>query len=675
VPDIAATVVVPTRDRPLDLARMLRSLAAQRTERRFEVVLVDDGSEPPASASSFESEVPLRVIRRGGGGPAAARNAGAAEGHGNYLLFTDDDTELAPTWVEAACTFLDDHPGHVGVEGPVSSPPFDPLYEHSLENDRPGAYWTCNIAYRSDTFRQLSGFLENFPDPHCEDLDLAYRAEELGPIGFASGMSVLHHPRALPLRGWMKRARLTGSEAVLFARHRERFGRAARLPARLFPVTSALHNWAGQLRAQAPDLLRSPRRLGRFLVVASAYIGTVVMTAARPRRTGRQAAVAVTRPVRVLFLMPLAHRHGGAENILWSFLQNVDRSRVEPTLVFFEDGPFRAEVASLGMSTHVLRPEDCPRPRIALFPPRVARIVRREAPDLIFSWLVEAQPFASIAGVLTGRARRIAWWQANTPQIDFVERMATALPARAVFMYSHATAAVQRSIWPHRETIVVHPGIDVPARVPEAELARLRDELGLPCGSPVIGIVGRLCSWKGQHHVVRAVGLLRERGHDVHGLIVGGNAYDFEPEYEPRLRALTTELGLDDHVTFTGQVPDGTVHMQLMDVVANASDHEPFGIVLLEAMALGVPVVAVAAGGPAEIVEDGASGLLVPEASPERFADAFERILSSDELRDGLAAGGAQAVEARFTTGRMVEQLSAAIERLNSDAGGLRRAA
>ncbi len=383
----------------------------------------------------------------------------------------------------------------------------------------------------------------------------------------------------------------------------------------------------------------------------------------------------MTRPVKVLFLMPLAHRHGGAENILWNFLRNVDRSRVEPSVVFFDDGPFRAEVESLGMAAHVLRPEDCPRPRIALFPPRLARIVHREAPDLIFSWLIEAQPFASIAGVLTGRARRIAWWQANMPQIDFVERMATALPARAVFMYSHATARVQRSIWPHRETIVVHPGIDAPARVAAEELARRREALGLPAGKPVIGIVGRLCSWKGQHHVVRAIALLRERGLDVHGLIVGGNAYDFEPDYEPRLRALAAELRLDDHVTFTGQVPDGTVHMQLMDVMANASDHEPFGIVLLEAMALGVPVVAVAAGGPAEIVEDGESGLLVRAASGEQFADAFERILSSGELREQLANGGARAVSQRFTTERMVEQLTGAIERLNSDAGGLRRVA
>jgi hypothetical protein len=55
----------------------------------------------------------------------------------------------------------------------------------------------------------------------------------------------------------------------------------------VFPVTSALYHWGGQLRVQAPDLLRSPRRLARFVVVATAYLGTVVMTAARPRRTER----------------------------------------------------------------------------------------------------------------------------------------------------------------------------------------------------------------------------------------------------------------------------------------------------------------------------------------------------------------------------------------------------
>lgn len=282
-----ATVVVPTRDRPHDLARLLRTLAAQRTRHAFEVVVVDDGSEPPVAIDGLGEAADLRVLRRNGDGPAAARNAGAATARGRYIVFTDDDTEVAPSWLEAACDFLDAHEDHVGVEGVVTSPPFDPLYEHSLVNDAPGAYWTCNIAYRRDVFERLDGFLVSFPDPHCEDLDLAYRAAELGPIGFARDMAVVHHPRPLSLRRWIGRARLTASEAVLFDRHRSRFGRAARLPARLFPVASALDLWRRQLRAQGPGLLRSPRRLARFAMVASLYIGTVVVTAARPSRTRR----------------------------------------------------------------------------------------------------------------------------------------------------------------------------------------------------------------------------------------------------------------------------------------------------------------------------------------------------------------------------------------------------
>jgi GT2 family glycosyltransferase len=164
----------------------------------------------------------------------------------------------------------------------VNSPPFDPLYEHSLENRAPGAYWTCNIAYRRGIFARLGGFLEDFPAPHCEDLDLAYRASRLGPIGFAAGMATTHFPRPVSLRGWVARARLTRSEALLFRRHSERFGRSARLPPRVFPIVGALYHWARQLRTEAPALLRSPRRLARFAAVAGVYIGTVVVTSVAP---------------------------------------------------------------------------------------------------------------------------------------------------------------------------------------------------------------------------------------------------------------------------------------------------------------------------------------------------------------------------------------------------------
>jgi glycosyltransferase involved in cell wall biosynthesis len=181
-------------------------------------------------------------------------------------------------------------------------------------------------------------------------------------------------------------------------------------------------------------------------------------------------------------------------------------------------------------------------------------------------------------------------------------------------------------------------------------------------------------TWKGQHHVLRAIALLRDRGRDVHGLIVGGDAHGFEPEYEPALHRLARELDIEDRVTFTGQVPNGARYMQLMDVVLNASDAEPFGIVVLEGMALRVPVVAVDNAGPAEIIEHGVSGLLVPAATPEHFAHACERLVDSPEERVRLAEGGRARYLEHFTRVRMVDELTGALEELGTRAGQARAA-
>jgi GT2 family glycosyltransferase len=286
-PSIDASVVLPTRDRLDDLATVLAALRVQQTDRSFEVVVVDDGSDPPVPESMLDGLPHARLVRGGGNGPAAARNAGIQAARGPVVVLTDDDTEPAPSWLDAACDFLDRHPDHIGVEGPVRSPSFDPLYEHSLENEQPGAYWTCNVAYRRETLESLGGFLEEFPTPHCEDLDLAYRALRLGPIGFAPAMAIVHFPRSLSLRKLIERGRMAPSEAVLFARHRERFGRARILPANVFPLTSAVAGWSLRLRSDSRGLLRSPRRLVRFAVAAVGHL-TVVATACARSTLRRQ---------------------------------------------------------------------------------------------------------------------------------------------------------------------------------------------------------------------------------------------------------------------------------------------------------------------------------------------------------------------------------------------------
>ena len=271
------SVVVPTRDRHESLQRTLAALRAQTLDRPWELIVVDDGSEPPVALLSD-----AHVLRMPGVGPARARNAGIEAARAPLVAFTDDDTEPDPGWLAAAVTFLERSPEHVGVEGPVDTPPYDPLYGLSLTNAAPGAYWTCNIAFRRTVLDRLGGFDDGFPYPHCEDLDLAFRALAHGPIGFADAMRIVHHPRALTLRQLAARGRLTASEERLFARHRERYGRIRRLPARLFPLASA----AGFVRVMLGEARRDPlRRAPRAAAITAGYLAMVVLATLRGPRT------------------------------------------------------------------------------------------------------------------------------------------------------------------------------------------------------------------------------------------------------------------------------------------------------------------------------------------------------------------------------------------------------
>jgi GT2 family glycosyltransferase len=274
-----ASVVIPTKDRPLALMRCLRALGEQRTSRRFEVIVVDDGSSPPLRSAELESLPSARVIRSDGIGPAAARNRGVHAALAPFILFTDDDTAPSPRWVESACAFLDNRPDHVGVEGPVVSPRFDALYERSIQNHRPGAYWTCNVAYTRDALLRLEGFSEAFPAAHAEDLDLAFRALRLGPIGFHDEMVVTHFPVSVSILDVIRVARHASSDHILRRRHPDRF--PSRLPVRLELSVAMLRYLKGMLQRHRRDMIGTPRRFARFSVIAVGQLAVVVATSLR----------------------------------------------------------------------------------------------------------------------------------------------------------------------------------------------------------------------------------------------------------------------------------------------------------------------------------------------------------------------------------------------------------
>lgn len=370
--------------------------------------------------------------------------------------------------------------------------------------------------------------------------------------------------------------------------------------------------------------------------------------------------------MRILVTVPWAERLGGAEAMLQAILDGAQEARHEVELVFFESGPWPEELRAKGFRVEVLaagRLRQAHRWIATVF--RLARIFRRRQPDLILDWAAKTHLYGAPAAVLAGMRERVIWWQQAIPMRRFwgIDVAATLLPAAAIGCYGRAAAQAQAKLWPSRRTFVVHAGAPVPE--PYTGPAPLQ----LPREVPIVGLVGRLQPWKGQDRLLRAQALLRERGHSLHLVIVGGDSWGLSPQYASSLPSLAERLGLAGAVTMTGEVPDAGPYIAQMDVLLNASDPEPFGIVLLEGMARGVAVVAVDSGGPGEFIADGKTGMLARSGEPEALADALEPLLLSAQLRRELGQAGRESFLADFTDEALQRRFFQSMEALRPDAG------
>lgn len=159
-----------------------------------------------------------------------------------------------------------------------------------------------------------------------------------------------------------------------------------------------------------------------------------------------------------------------------------------------------------------------------------------------------------------------------------------------------------------------------------------------------IASVGRLHPAKGHDDLLRAVRLLVDRGRDVRLRIAGGG-----PDHE-RLSGLINELGIAGHAALTGPLQEAGVRtlLESSDLFALASHAEALGVVFMEAMAIGVPVIATRTDGAQEVVEDGSTGLLVGIQNPQEIADAVQTLLDDPSRRAGMAKRGLERVRERF---------------------------
>ena len=361
--------------------------------------------------------------------------------------------------------------------------------------------------------------------------------------------------------------------------------------------------------------------------------------------------------MRIVITVPWWERLGGAEAMLQTIVEGAQTSGHELELVFFREGSWPSELRQAGLAVEVIEAGRVREiHRLGGTVKRLARLFRARRPDVIFNWSTKTQIYGSPAAVLAGMSDRVVWWQHDIAGHHWLDIAANLLPAQAVFCYSTAAAEAQQRLWPHRRAIVISAGAAQPPSASEPA------PLALPPGVPVVGIVGRLQPWKGQDRLLQAQALLRERGHPFHLVVVGGDSYELSPDYAASLPGVISSLGLDDVVTMTGEVPDATPYLRQFDVLVNASDPEPFGIVLLEGMAAEVPVVAVNSGGPPDFIEDRRTGMLARSGDPEDLASALEPLLSSSALRAEIARAGHQRFLREYTDVAVRRRFFAALE-------------
>ncbi|MFM8360146.1 MAG: glycosyltransferase family 4 protein [Verrucomicrobiota bacterium] len=306
---------------------------------------------------------------------------------------------------------------------------------------------------------------------------------------------------------------------------------------------------------------------------------------------------------------------------------------------------------------------------------RLQALVRETRPDVLLSCTNKDHFAAGAASRALGIAQ--VWWVNDILSADFfgwpvrkmfVARTRASSPQLAAVSEFGRAALVREGV-PAGRVTTVHNGIPL-ERYRRDPARPLRRQLGLAEGTPLFGVVGRLTPWKGQEIFLRVAQAWAAAGRPGHFAVMGG-AFNEDAPYARHLRDFVRDHGLGERVTFVPFAPDVAALLSSLDALLHTSTKpEPFGRVLIEAMAAEVPVIAARAGGVPEIVTHGRDGLLVPPGDVAGYGNALRRMMESTEERAGWVREARRAVAERFPMSRVLADFRGLLERAVRERGG-----
>ena len=385
--------------------------------------------------------------------------------------------------------------------------------------------------------------------------------------------------------------------------------------------------------------------------------------------------------MRIVYLNPCGNL-GGAETSLRELLAGIRRTEpaLELSLVLGEDGPIADIARDLGV-TVMVKP----------FPQALARLGDAGRKPTVWQFIRAAYATGGYARSLAGLLRQIrpdlihtngfkmhllgAWTRPRrTPLVwhihDYVSSRRLMSHLLRVFQKactvaianSRSVAADLRALLPHLKVLPVYNAVDLERFSPTGTKVDLDAIAGLPAVSPEtvrIGLVATFARWKGHRVFLQALAQVAATL-PVRGYIIGGPIYQTDGSQwsQAELMEEVERLGLDGKVGFTGFLNDVPAALRSLDIAVHAStEPEPFGMVIIEAMACGRAVIASQAGGACELFSDGEDALGHPPGNAPALAQQMLILVGDEGLRRHLGKAGRVTAERSHSGERLAREL------------------
>ena len=352
---------------------------------------------------------------------------------------------------------------------------------------------------------------------------------------------------------------------------------------------------------------------------------------------------------------------GGTERLVVDICTRLQRRFEMAVCCLDTPGVLARDLADKGIEVVAFHRRSGFRPSLGY---RIAKVAERVGADIIHCHQYSPFVYGSIAALLRPQLKLVftEHGRLSDGPPSLKRRFVNPLLGRLPGSLHSVSRALRESMvaegFPRQRIAIIHNGVEPGPLPTPADRRSARRKLWIPEDAFVIGTIARLDPVKNLTSLIEAFATVRAQSPRSMLVVVGDGG---EREM---LESFAHDVGVDSAVRFLGARADARRILPAFDVYANSSVSEGVSLTILEAMAAGLPVVATRVGGTSEVIENGATGVLVPARYPARLADALLALSWSGEYRRGLGSAARRSVEVRFALDNMVERYAVVYDRL-----------